>query len=238
MKNWILGGLLLTAQAAFAAPEMPPLPTDLPSWMNNRDTNHIFYKRGVYNFDIYNLPTLAHDLNAVSVGHSMAYEDLVTGRAARLESETFHRINRVLSSPPKLMPDEKFISPTFGRKYGLLEQVFDWTHVLHNQTVDVMASTQLSQAEKEREIEALWNYYFTKVPYAITPLPMNMGWLDAQPYSGKFRKNYPKVNGLFWGYHWLQGAMYDGLWKGTPAQQKAWWNVAQFALSRNRTLSH
>ena len=231
MKNCFIGALLLLAsRATFAAPQvqnLPPMPPNLPPWMSNRDTNHIFYKRGVYNFDIYNLPTLAHDLNAVSVGHSMAYEDLVTGRAARLESETFARINRVLKNPPKLMPDEKFISPTFGRQYGLLEQVFDWTHVLHNQTIDVMASTQLSQAEKEREIEALWNYYFTKVPYAITPLPMNMGWLDAQPYSGNFRKKYPKVNGLFWGYHWLQGAMYDGLWKADSSQQKAWWNVAK-----------
>ena len=66
------------------------------------------------------------------------------------------------------------LSPRFVRKYGVLEQVFDWTHILHNQTIDVLASKQLTQAEKDREIERLWKYYFESVPYAITPLPMNM----------------------------------------------------------------
>jgi hypothetical protein len=93
-------------------------------------------------------------------------------------------------------------------------------HILHNQTIDVLASTQMTQAEKDKEIEALWKYYFESVPYAITPLPMNMEWLDSQPYSMAFRKKYPKVNGLFWGYHWLQGAMYDGLDGLTLEQQR------------------
>lgn len=231
MKNRLFTGalLLLLAGSIRAAPAerpLPELPPNLPGWMFNRDTNHITYKRGAYNFDIYNVKTLAYDLNGVAVGHALAYEDLVTGRADTLETRTFERINRVLKNPPKLMPDEAALSPTFARRYGVLEQVFDWTHVLHAQTVDVLASTKLSPEQKDREIEALWNYYFTNVPYAITPLPMNMGWLDAQPYSAAFRRKSPKVNGLFWGYHWLQGAMYDGLWKGTPAQQTAWWRVA------------
>jgi hypothetical protein len=35
------------------------------------------------------VPKLARDLNAVAVGHAMAYEDLVTGKAAGLETDTF-----------------------------------------------------------------------------------------------------------------------------------------------------
>jgi hypothetical protein len=42
------------------------------------------------------------------------------------------------------MPDEGNISPTFGRKYGVLEQVFDWAHIFHAQTADVLASTKLT----------------------------------------------------------------------------------------------
>jgi hypothetical protein len=213
------------AQRPVESHVLPPLPANLPGWLTNKKTNHIFYKRGPYNYDIYNLKTLAYDLNAVAVGHAMAYEDLVTGKAGTLETATFNRINRVLKNPPKFMPDEANISPTFGRKYGVLEQVFDWTHILHAQTVDVLASTKLTEAEKDKEIEALWDYYFTSVPYAITPLPMNMAWLDSQPYSGAFRTKYPKVNGLFWGYHWLQGAMYDGLWKQSPTGQQMGWEI-------------
>ncbi len=204
---------------------LPPLPDNLPSWMNNTQKNHLFYKRGAYNYDVYNVKPLALDLNAVAVGHALAYEDLVTGKSATLETATFNRIQRVLKNPPKFMPDEAAISPTFGRQYGVLEQMFDWTHVLHAQTVDVLASTQMSPAQKEREIRALWDFYFNSVPYAITPLPMNMEWLDSQPYSMAFRHKYPKVNGLFWGYHWLQGAMYDGLDGLTLDQQRRSYEV-------------
>jgi hypothetical protein len=209
------------APAAAGARDLPPVPENLPGWLNNTNRNHIFYRRGRYNFDVYNLPKLARDLNAVAVGHAMAYEDLVTGKAAQLETKTFERINRVLKNPPKFMPDEAAISPTFGRRYGVLEQVFDWTHVLHGQTVDVLASKQMTEAEKDREIERLWKYYFESVPYAINPLPMNMDYLYSLAYSQKFRNTYPKVNGLFWGYHWLQGAMYDMLYRASPEDQKA-----------------
>jgi hypothetical protein len=53
--------------------------------------------------------------------------------------------------------------------------------------VDLLASTQLTQEEKDKEIERLWKFYIDNVPYAITPLPMNMEYLDSQPYSGTFR---------------------------------------------------
>jgi hypothetical protein len=233
-----LGGLVLvssaTAQQEHAGDHpaatagsraLPPLPAKLPGWMDNTERNHLFYKRGRYNFDVRNLPKLDRDLNAVAVGHAMAYEDLVTGRAAELETKTFARIDRVLKNPPRFMPDEAAISPTFGRKYGVLEQVFDWTHVLHAQTIDVLASKELTNQQKDREIEKLWKFYFDSVPYAVTPLPMNMGFLDSQPYSGAFRQRYPKVNGLFWGYHWLQGITYDMLHRLPPEQQRSSYEV-------------
>jgi hypothetical protein len=204
---------------------LPPVPDKLPAWMADKNKNHIFYKQGPYNFDVYNIKRLAYDLNAVAVGHAMAYEDMVTGKAATLDTATFDRINWVLKHPPKLMPDEANISPTFGRIYGVLEQVFDWTHILHAQTIDVLASTDLTEEEKDKELRALWKYYYETVPYAVTPLPMNMAYLDGQPYSMAFRQKYPKVNGLFWGYHWLQGATYDGLMGKSLPQQKAVYDV-------------
>jgi hypothetical protein len=209
-----------STQEMNAPKNLPPVPTDLPSWMNNKSTNHIYRKRGIYNDAVYNLKPLALDLNAVAVGHALAYEDLVTGKEKTLETKTYDRINWVLKNPPRFMPDEANISPTFGRKYGVLEQVFDWAHILHAQTVDVLASTKMTEAEKEAEIERLYQFYLTSVPYAITGLPMNMGYLDGQPYSKAFRQKYPKVNGLFWGYHWLQGGMYDLLYGKTLEQQK------------------
>lgn len=199
---------------------LPPVPANLPQWMDNKAKNHIYPQRGIYNNAIYNITPLALDLNAVAVGHALAYEDLVTGKAQQLETKTFEDIDWVLKNPPRFMPDEANISATFGRKYGLLEQVFDWTHILHAQIVDVLASTKLSNTQKEAEIEKLYQNYVNKVPYALTGLPMNMGYLDSQPYSQAFRQKYPKVNGLFWGYHWLQGAMHDVLYDKPLDEQR------------------
>lgn len=219
----------MTEKTAANIPTLPSVPANLPDWMQNKDRNEIYRKRGIYNDDIYNIPLLALDLNAIAVGHAFAYEDLVTGRAKDLETDTFQRINWVLKNPPRFMPHEGSVSPTFGRKYGVLEQVFEWAHILHAQTVDVLASTEMTAAEKEAEIERLYQFYTESVPYAITGLPMNMGYLDGQPYSKTFRRQYPKVNGLFWGYHWLQGAMYDLLYtnQNLAAQQAAYAQVGR-----------
>ena len=48
---------------------LPALPKNLPGWLDNKKKNHIFYKRGRYNFDIYKLPKLAKDLNAIHLRH-------------------------------------------------------------------------------------------------------------------------------------------------------------------------
>lgn len=199
---------------------LPTLPANLPKWMNGRGNYEVFYKRGAYNFDVYDIPALAYDFNATGVGHSMAYEEMVRGSAAKLETETFDKIVYVLNHPPKLAPSEKSIAPTFARRYGLLEQVFDWAHTLHFQTIDVLANPKMTGAQKDAEIERLYQNYRAKAPFALSPLPMNMGYLYGQPYSKRMRDNYPKVNGLFWGYHWLQTSVYDTLYGKSPEEQK------------------
>ena len=99
-----------------AEKKLPSVPQNLPKWMNNKDKNHIYRKRGKYNDDIYNVRSLALDLNGVAVGHAFAYEDLVTGKAGELETKTFTKIDKILKTPPRFMPDEANISPTFGHR--------------------------------------------------------------------------------------------------------------------------
>lgn len=103
------------------ARQLPVLPQTLPSWLFNTKTNHIARKRGVYNDAIYQIRPLALDMNGVAVGHAMAYEDLVTGKAHQLETQTYARIWRVLKNPPPFMPDEAALSPTFGRLHFNLD---------------------------------------------------------------------------------------------------------------------
>ncbi len=192
--------------------EMPKMSNDLPLWLNSLGMDELFYKPAPYNWAIKRIPAFARDMYATGVGHAMAYEALVTGKSPELETKTFDTIDWVLNHPPKYPVDEGAISPRFIQKYGYLEKVFDWAHTLHFQTIDVFSHPDWSDAKKEEEIDKLWKFYQSE-PYAIAGLPMNMEVLDSYPYSGEFRKNYPKVNGLFWGYHWLQTVNYDMLYK-------------------------
>lgn len=208
--------------------ELPTMPRDMPGWIDSPGLDHLFYKAAPYNWAINRIPLFAKDMFATGVGHAMAYEALVRGEAPTLETKTFDTINWVLKHQPSLPVDEGAISPTFMRKYGYLEKVFDWAHLLHFQTIDVFMHQGWTDAQKEAEIERLWAFYQAE-PYAITGLPMNMEYLDSFPYSMKFRTDYPKVNGLFWGYHWLQTVNYDMLYR-VPVQDQA----AQYELIGKR----
>lgn len=190
--------------------DLPTLPADIPKWLNLPQKDLLFYKIGRFNWDINRIPVFAKDMYATGVGHAMAYEALATGKSNSLESETFGKIDWVLRHAPSVPIDEGAVAPTFVRKYGYLEKVFDWAHTLHFQTIDVLIHPGWSSSKKEIEIEKLWRFYSSQ-PYAIAGLPMNMDYLDGFKYSGKFRREYPKTNGLFWGYHWLQTVNYDML---------------------------
>ena len=44
--------------------------------------------------------------------------------------------------------------------------------------------------------------------------------MEGQPYSLAFRNNYPKFNGLIWGYHWLQVGLYEPLMTGRNLEER------------------
>lgn len=199
--------------------QLPTMPPDMPRWINSPGADSLFYKSASYNWDINRMPAFAKDMYATGVGHAMAYEAMVTRRTPELESKTFGTIDWVLKHQPSMPVDEGAISPTFQRRYGYLEKVFDWAHLLHFQVIDVFMHPGWTDRQKEAEVDRLWSNYQSQ-PYAITGLPMNMDFLDSFPYSGKFRKDYPRVNGLFWGYHWLQTVNYDMLYR-VPIEDQA-----------------
>lgn len=219
--------LLLALSLGQFAPrqtELPVMPDNMPAWIESPGADHLFYKPAPYNWSIGLIPAFERDMYATGVGHAMAYEALARGRATSLETKVYDEIVWVLKNPPRHPVDEGAISPTFQREYGYLEKVFDWAHTLHFQTIDVLADKRYSDEQKEREIEGLWQFYL-KQPFAITGLPMNMDYQDSFVYSGEFRQRYPKVNGLFWGYHWLQAVNYDMLYRVPQADHKPQYEV-------------
>lgn len=221
-RSLVILGILLTSIAS--AQKLPEMPKDLPKWINSSTADHLFYKPAAYNWDIERIPQFARDMYATGVGHAMAYEALVRGQASQLETKVFANIDWVLKNPPKAPVDEAALSPTFVRRHGSLEKVFDWAHTLHFQTIDTLIHPGWTDGRKEQEIERLWAFYQAQ-PYAITGLPMNMEYLDSFSYSMAFRMNYPKVNRLFWGYHWLQTVNYDMLYRVPFIDQKPQYDV-------------
>jgi len=224
MKTLTMLGLALLASSALAADlekqsVLPKMPADMPRWIESPAADSLFYKAASYNWAINRIPNFARDMFATGVGHAMAYEALVTGKAPELETKVFGTIDWVLRHQPSIPIDEAAIAPTFYRKYGYLEKVFDWAHLLHFQVIDVFMHPGWSDARKEAEVERLWKFYSAQ-PFAITGLPMNMDYLDGFSYSRRFRTMYPKVNGLFWGYHWLQTVNYDMLYR-VPVEDQA-----------------
>ena len=98
--------------------------------------------------------------------------------------------------------------------------MFDWAHLLHRQVYDVLASENMSQAEKDAKIHEIVAYYKTRPDLAFSSVPKNMDLMEGQPYSLAFRQAYPKFNGLIWGYHWLQVGLYEPMMTGTTQEER------------------
>lgn len=215
------------AAKAFDTPKpLPPLSANLPAWMTEKPDNATPWRQyGNFDFSVYNMPKLSYDLNAIAVGHAMVYAALAGGQADRLETDVYTRIATVFKNPPLMMPSEWFMATAFSKKYPVAQRMFDWAHNLHTQNIDVLTSTQITNEQKDRMTAKGYEYYSTAIPAVFTPLPMNLQWLDSQPYSGTFRAKYPRVNALFWAYHWLQTSMFDMAYGKTNAEQRAAYDV-------------
>jgi hypothetical protein len=159
-------------------------------------------------------PAVDRLFNAFDYGHGILYETLWARPDAPvelLEDAIYHHLTReVLPRPPRLpMPEASFM-PTYSRLVPLAKEMFEWAHVLHRQTYDILADRRLSEAERDRAMAELLEFYEGS-DLAFTSVPKGMGIMDEQFFSKAFRERYPRFNGLIWAYHWLQMAVYEPL---------------------------
>jgi len=152
--------------------------------------------------------------NAFDYGHGVLYETLwaePNAPVSHLEEDIFDRlVTQILPSPPRLpMPEASFM-PTYARLVPRAKEMFEWAHLLHRQSYDILADPSLDEEERDRAIEALVDHYLSS-DLAFTSVPKGMEVMDGQRFSKAFRQRYPKFNGLIWAYHWLQMAVYEPL---------------------------
>lgn len=176
--------------------------------------------------------------NAFDYGHAILYEELYTKPNAspdRLERTRYDFLTRrVLPNPPRVPLEEAAIEIRYARLAPEAKQMFEWAHVLHRQSYDVLADERLSPAEKDAEIAKLLAYYKSRPDVTFSSRPKSMKLMQEQPYSLAFRRRYPKFNGLIWGYHWMQVGLYEPLVTGrTFAERQA---LSTAAVARFRQM--
>jgi hypothetical protein len=152
--------------------------------------------------------------NGFDYGHGILYETLWTrpdAPVSLLEEDVFRRLtDEVLRNPPRLpMPEASFM-PRYARLVPVAKEMFEWAHVLHRQTYDILADRRLSEAERDRAMADLLEHYLAS-DLAFARHPKGMEIMDEQYFSKAFRERHPRFNGLIWAYHWLQVAVYEPL---------------------------
>ena len=175
-----------------------------------------FYLQAPHNWVFRNNYQSADRLfNAFDYGHAILYEKLWTmpnAPPAELEEKQYNFLTRrVLVRPPRVPLEEGAIEIKYVQLAPEAKQMFEWAHILHRQIYDVLADERLDQMAKDREVQRLIDYYKTRRDIAFSSRPKSMVLMQEQPYSLVFRKEYPKFNGLIWGYHWLQVGLYEPL---------------------------
>jgi hypothetical protein len=157
-------------------------------------------------------PALDRLFAAFDYGHGILYETLYTrpdAPVSLLEEEVYRHLTRdVLRNPPRMHMPERSFMPRYARLVPLAKEMFEWAHILHRQSYDILADPRV--ADKDAAMEELLEYYLS-TPLAFTDVPKGMAIMDDQHFSQEFRQAYPRFNGLIWAYHWLQVAAYEPL---------------------------
>lgn len=175
--------------------------------------NEVYPLRKSYNFATRkHYPQLYRQLSAAPFVHTLPVQLLIDDPSgARDQAEMWdQRLYEIILqhayNPPTMPPSEEVLAPSWPLFAWKISRTMEWTHVLHDQLIDVLADDRVTN-KKEAVDEAI--RYYLKDPLAITPKPLNVNILSHFPYSHEFHHAYPKVMGIMMAYHWLQGVQHD-----------------------------
>ena len=202
LRTFTTGRRVLASSLAFAALATIVAPSQARAQWSR--TYEQFYLPGTCNWTFRREYAAADRLfNAFDYGHAILYERLYTDPGAavsELETDEYNFITqKLLVSPPNLPLEEAAIEINYAKMAPEAKMMFDWAHLLHRQIYDVLASENMTQAQKDAKVAELVAYYKTRPDLAFSSQPKNMDLMEGQPYSLAFRQAFPKFNGLIWG---------------------------------------
>ena len=203
---------------------------------NAERRGEVYYLRRKYNFATRRYyPELYRQLSAAPFVHTLPVQLLIEKpaeareRAQEYDEALYQRILRHALNPPSLPPAEDVLAPSWPRLAWKVSLAMEWTHVLHDQLIDILADHRVK--DKKTAIDGALAYYLND-PLAVTDKPLTVEFMSAFPYSHEFHHAYPRCMGIMMAYHWLQGAQYEAML--APAAERR--RVVEEALARFREL--
>lgn len=165
-------------------------------------------------------------LFAFDYGHALIYERLLHQRGKITNPQAFEKqilseVMLILKTPPTVKVDEDDIAPLYVFTLPLMVDTFDWSHLLHQFVLDVMATSINRNLGMQNRINELFQDYKKNQSLAITDVCKTMLFMDGQYFSKDFRRQYPSFNLLIWSYHWFQIKLYEALMKPSLLERDA-----------------
>lgn len=163
-------------------------------------------------------------LYAFDYGHALVYERLLHNKGQiqnpkEFEKQILKDIIQILKNPPNVKVDEDDIAPEYVYTFPLMVNSFDWSHMLHQFVLDVLATSNDRGPGMKARINEIFAQYKGNRLLAITDVCKTMLFMDGHYFSKEFRRNYPSFNLLIWSYHWFQIRLYEALMKPTKAER-------------------
>lgn len=169
-------------------------------------------------------PKAQHLLFAFDYGHALVYERLLQNRGQISNTKEFEKnlladIRKILLKPPTIKVDEDEIAPNYVFTFPLMVDSFDWSHLLHQYVLDVLATSKDRGSQMQNRIHELFQIYKSNKNIAITEVCKTMLFMDGHYFSKDFRRQYPSFNLLIWSYHWFQIRLYEDLMRPTKPER-------------------
>src|SRR3989344_2724946 len=163
-------------------------------------------------------------LYAFDYGHALVYERLFHQRGQISDPEEFEKkilgeIMVILKNPPRVKVDEDAIAPVYVYMFPLTVSAFDWSHMLHQYVLDIMATSRDRGPGMARRVNEIFARYKRERTLAITDVCKTMQFMDGHYFSKAFRRNFPSFNPLIWSYHWFQIKLYEVLMSPGQAER-------------------
>lgn len=173
--------------------------------------------------DVY--PEAQRLLFAFDYGHALVYEMLLLKKGQpladpeKVEKEILDQIIAILKNPPRVKMEESDIAPNYVYSFPLVTTLFDWSHMLHQYVLDVLATSTDRGPKMQKRVNELYDQYKANKPVMITDVCKTMLFMDGHYFSKAFRRQFPSFNLLIWSYHWFQIRLYEALLKPTKAER-------------------